>query len=207
MDQRKVQKLIERYGIPGHDAYDLPSSPLRFPDGAHYRMEISGVERPEVLEAVIDEATKRNVPVHRVISVVMGATYLTRAELKEFAKIAAEAKVEVILTPGPRSGWDTGRQLLTPEGSLSGLRFRGADQIRYVVTDILRAVEIGFRGFLVLDEGLLWLLSQMRENGDLPKDTVFKVSIFAGHGNPAGAKVLESLGANTFNPCGRSRFS
>jgi hypothetical protein len=56
MDQRKVQKLIERYGIPGRDAYDLPSSPLRFPDGAHYRMEISGVERPEVLEAVIDEA-------------------------------------------------------------------------------------------------------------------------------------------------------
>lgn len=200
MDQRKVQELIEKYGVPGRDAYELPSSPLRFPDGAHYRMEISGVERPEVLEAVIDEAQKRKVPVHRVISVVMGATLLTKSELKYFAQIAAEAKVEVILTPGPRSGWDTGRQLLTPEGSLSGLRFRGADQIRHVVADILRAVELGFRGFLVLDEGLLWLLSQMRERGDLPKDTVFKVSIFAGHGNPAGAKVLEMLGANTFNP-------
>ncbi|MGQ9699967.1 MAG: hypothetical protein ACUVQS_02745 [Candidatus Bipolaricaulaceae bacterium] len=200
MDQKKVQKLIEQYGIPGRDAYDLPDSPLRFPDGAHYRIEVSGVERPEVLEAVIDEAKKRNVPVHRVISVVMGATLLTRSELREFAKIAAEAKVEVILTPGPRSGWDTGRQLATPEGSLSGLRFRGADQIRQVVADILRAVDLGFRGFLVLDEGLLWLLSQMREKGDLPPDTVFKVSIFAGHGNPAGARVLEMLGANTFNP-------
>ncbi len=200
MDQRKVQTLIEKYGVPGRDAFDLPDSPLRFADGAHYRLEISGVERPEVLEAVIDEAKKRNVPVHRVISVVMGATLLTRSELKYFAQIAAEAKVEVILTPGPRSGWDTGRQLLTPEGSLSGLRFRGADQIRHVVTDIFRAVDLGFRGFLVLDEGLLWLLSQMRENGDLPKETVFKVSIFAGHGNPAGAKVLEMLGANTFNP-------
>lgn len=200
MDQKKVQKLIERYGIPGRDAYNLPDSPLRFPDGAHYRIEISGVERPEVLEAVIDEAKKRNVPVHRVISVAMGATLLTRSELREFAKIAAEAKVEAILTPGPRSGWDTGRQLLTPEGSLSGLRFRGADQIRYVVADVLRAVDLGFRGFLVLDEGLLWLLGQMREKGDLPSDTVFKVSIYAGHGNPAGARVLEMLGANTFNP-------
>ena len=108
--------------------------------------------------------------------------------------------MEVIITPGPRSGWDTGRQLVTPEGSLSGLRFRGADQLRYVVSDILRAVELGFRGFLVLDEGLLWLLSRMREGGDLPGDVVFKVSIFAGHGNPAGARVLEELGANTFNP-------
>jgi len=29
---------------------------------------------------------------------------------------------------------------------------------------------------------------------------VFKVSILAGHANPAGAKVLEMLGADTFNP-------
>ena len=200
MDQRKVKEILSKHGIPGGDAYDLPESPLRFPDGAQYRMEISGVERPEVLEAVIAEAQRRKLPVHRMISTVMGATLLDRAELRDFAQIAADAKVEVIITPGPRSGWDTGRQLVTPEGGLSGLRFRGADQLRYVVADILRAVELGFRGFLVLDEGLLWLLSRMREEGDLPEDVVFKVSVFAGHGNPAGAKVLESLGANTFNP-------
>lgn len=51
-----------------------------------------------------------------------------------------------------------------------------------------------------MDEGLLSLLNQMRKNGDIPKDVVFKVSIFAGHANPAGAKLLEMLGANTFNP-------
>jgi len=44
-------------------------------------------------------------------------------------------------------------------------------------------------GAVVLGEGLLWLLSRMREAGDLPEDVVFKVSVFAGHGNPAGAKV------------------
>lgn len=202
MNQQKVAELMEHHGVPGYDAYELPASSERFPDGAHYRMEISGVERPGVLEAVIDEARKRELPVHRMISTVMGATLLTRQELKQFAQIAAEAQVEVILTPGPRSGWDTGRQLVTPEGSLSGLRFRGADQLRYVVADILRGVELGFRGFLVLDEGLLWLLCQMKEKGDLPEDVVFKVSVFAGHGNPAGAKVLESLGASTFNPVG-----
>ncbi|KUK26209.1 MAG: hypothetical protein XD60_1621 [Acetothermia bacterium 64_32] len=194
--------MMEKHGVPGRDVYELPESPLRFPDGAGYRMEISGVERPEVLEAVVSEAQRRKLPVHRMISTVMGATLLDRAELRDLAQIAAEARVEAILTPGPRSGWDTGRQLATPEGSLSGLRFRGADQLRYVIADILRAVELGFRGFLVLDEGLLWLLSRMREEGDLPKEVVFKVSVFAGHGNPAGAKVLESLGANTFNPLG-----
>jgi hypothetical protein len=96
--------------------------------------------------------------------------------------------------------WDLGGQVRTPEGALSGIRFRGSDNLAFVIADIRRAVEFGFRGFLVVDEGLLWLLCQMRNVGDLPKDVVFKLSIFAGHANPAGAKLLESIGANTFNP-------
>ena len=63
MEMNKVSKAMEKVGIPGRDAYDLPSSTKRFPDGAHYRMEISGVERPAVLEAVIDESQKRKIPI------------------------------------------------------------------------------------------------------------------------------------------------
>ena len=193
---------MEKHGIPGRDLYELPTSEKRFPDGCHYRIEISGVERPEVLEAVIDEAEKRDVPVHRLISVVMGATLLDDRELTRFAEMARDAKMEVIMTPGPRRGWGLGRQLITPEGAYSGIRFRGSDNLRIVIADIMRCIELGFRGFLVVDEGLLWLLNEMRKAGDIPKDVVFKVSIYAGHGNPAGAKVLEMLGADTFNPLG-----
>jgi len=197
-----VSRLMEKCGIPGRDAYDLPTSTKRFPDGAWYRMEISGVERPNVLEALIDEATKRKMPVHRLISVVMGATLLDDAELKDFAQMAAEARMEVILTPGPRSAWDVGRQLVTPEGGLSGLRFRGSDQLRAVVADVLRAIDIGFRGFLCIDEGLLWLFNELKRQGDIPQDVVFKVSIYAGHASAAGGRVLQDLGAGTFNPVG-----
>jgi len=196
----QVSAAMERAGIPGRDAYDLPTSTKRFPDGAWYRVEISGVERPEVMEALIDESEKRNIPVHRAISVVMGATLLDKAELRDFAQMAADAKIEVILTPGPRASWDVGRQVVTPEGALSGLRFRGSDQLRQVIADIIRAYDIGFRGFLVVDEGLLWLLNEMKKNGDIPKDVVFKVSIYAGHANAAGCKLLKSLGAASVNP-------
>lgn len=200
MKMDRISAAMARAGVPPRDAYDLPTSSGRFPDGAWYRMEISGVERPQVLEALIDEADRRRVPIHRLICSVMGATLLDRAELGQLARLAAEARMEVILTPGPRSAWDTGRQLATPEGALSGLRFRGSDQLRYAIADIMRAVEIGFRGFLVIDEGLLWLLDQMKRSGDLPADVVFKVSIYAGHASAAGAHVLEMLGASTFNP-------
>ncbi|MDY7009385.1 MAG: hypothetical protein SVV80_01350, partial [Planctomycetota bacterium] len=53
---------------------------------------------------------------------------------------------------------------------------------------------------LVWDEGVLYMLNEMKKNGNLPEDLTFKVSIFAGHGSAAGAKVLQDLGAGTFNP-------
>jgi hypothetical protein len=202
MEISKIRKMMEEIGIPGQDAYDLPTSEKKFPDGGWYRMEISGVERPQVLEALIDEADKRKVPIHRLISVVMGATLLDDDELKTFARLAAEAKMEVILAPGPRSSWDVGRQLATPEGALSGLRYRGSDQLSFVIADIMRAIDLGFRGFLCIDEGLLWLLNEMKEKGYIPKDVIFKVSIYAGHASAAGGKLLQMLGAGTFNPLG-----
>jgi len=196
----EIREALEKIGIPGRDLYDLPSSAKRFPDGCHWRVEISGVERPSTLRALIEESRKRDVPVHRLISTVMGSTLLPRDELAEFAELAAEAEMEVIITPGPRAPWDVGRQIATPEGVLSGMRYRGSDQLSYVIADIQRSIEIGFRGFLVVDEGLLWALNQLKNVGTIPRDVKFKVSVFTGHANPAGARVLQDLGADTFNP-------
>ncbi len=196
-----ARKLAE-IGLPGGDVYDLPSSSLTFPDGANYRIEISGVERLSVLQALIDEKDRRGVPVHRLISTVMGSTLLSDEELEEFAQVAHDSKLEVILTPGPRALWDTGRQVATPEGGLCGIRYRGMKGIIEVVDDILHCIDLGFRGFLVVGEGGLYALNELRKAGHIPKDVVFKLSIFAGHANPAGAKVLEMLGADTFNPVG-----
>ncbi len=196
----KARELLQRAGLPGSD--ELVPSTKTFPDGAHYRMEISGVERPSTLEALIEESDKRNMPIHRLISVVMGATLLDDKELKDFAQMAADARMEVILTPGPRALWDIGRQIVTPEGALSGLRFRGAEGMAQYLADMLRAIDLGFRGFLCIDEGMMMTLNKLKELGEIPKDIKFKISIFAGHASPAGGKLLESLGADTFNPTG-----
>ncbi|MCL0038957.1 hypothetical protein M1N13_01890 [Dehalococcoidia bacterium] len=196
----KITRALERAGMPKGDLYELPASPKTFPDGAHYRVEISGIETTKVLDATIDEAHKQGVPFHRAISLVRGATLFTRDQLREFASIAHEARVEVIITPGPRPPWYTGRQIATPEGALSGMRMRGMDSVRDYLMDIERCIEIGFRGFLVWDEGILSLLNSMKDNGDFPREVIFKVSIFAGHANPAGVKLVESLGADTCNP-------
>ena len=195
-----IKGLMEKYGIPSRDLGELPDSSLAFPDGTHYRIEIAGIERPSTFEAMLGAIEEFGTPVHRAICAVGGATSLTFAEIEQFARLGKDHSIEVIMTPALSRSWDTGRQLATPEGYVSGLRIRGSDNLRYVLADIYRCIEAGIRGFLVVDEGLLRLLCQLRQGGDLPSDTKFKVSVFAGHGSAAGALLLEEIGADTFNP-------
>lgn len=124
----------------------------------------------------------------------MGSTLLSNEELSEFAELARDAKLEVILTPSPRAPWGIGRQLATPEGSVYVLRYRSMRGLIEVVDDILHSIELGFRGFLIVSEGGLYILNELRKKGHILRDVVFKASIFAGHANPAGARVLEMLG-------------
>lgn len=197
---KELDLTLAELGLPTDDLRELPSSPLRFADDAHFRVEISGVERVSALETLVAEADRLGVPVHRIIATVGGATYLTMSELKDFAALAREQHIEVVMTPGPRRGWDSGRQLATAEGLVSGMRLRGMAGVRHWLKDVERCSEAGFRGFLVADEGLLWLVNQLRDRGVIEPDLIFKLSVFAGQANPAGARVAQQLGADTFNP-------
>jgi hypothetical protein len=197
----KIRNFMEKEGIPGRDAWDLPTSKKTFADGANYRIEIAGVERASTMEAMLDEAQKRNITIHRAIAAVGGSTYCDFEELKAMAQMAADAKIEMIMTVGHRKGWDAGsKEISTPEGAMQGFRLRGSDSISYHIADIMRNIEAGHRGFLVYDEGVLFILNKMRAEGLIPTETIFKFSVFGGYCSAAGAKVVESMGANSMNP-------
>ena len=197
----QIREFIEEMGIPGRDLWELPSSSLNFPDGSHYRIEIAGIERASSLESLIDESKKRGIVIHRIIATVGGSTYCDFEELKEMAQMANTERIEVIMTIGHRKSWDSGsKEMSTNEGSMQGFRLRGSDQISYWIADLMRNIEAGFRGFLVYDEGALLILEQMRKKGFIPPETIFKFSVFGGYCSAAGAKLVESLGANTLNP-------
>lgn len=196
-----IRQFMVSMGIPGRDAHDLPSSEKTFRDGSHYRIEIAGVERASTMEAMIDEASKRNITIHRAIASVGGSTFLDFQELQAIAEMARDEKIEVVMTVGHRKAWDPGaREISNPEGMMQGFRLRGSDNIAYFIADLMRCVEAGHRGFLVYDEGVLLILNKMREEGYLPKDTHFKFSVFGGSCNAAGAMLLESMGVNSLNP-------
>ena len=108
---QRTRDFLRSLGLPGADPGELPTSDKRFPDGAQYRVEIPSVEGPEALAAVLAEADKRGVPVHRT-SQGSGGMLLTASELREIATIAADRQIEVSLFARPLAGWDTGAAAL-----------------------------------------------------------------------------------------------
>jgi len=187
--------------LAAHGVTPEPSaaaSAARFPDGAHFRIEIPSVEGPVVFLAAVEAAAAAGLTINRV-SQGSGAMLLAQAELAEMARIGAGHGIEVSLFVGPREEWDTGRSAYAADGAAFAGRLRGTRQLRYAIDDVLRAVEQGIRGFLVGDTGLLQLLSEMQAAGQIPASVVWKVSAVLAPSNPVSLRQLEQLGGSTVN--------
>jgi len=95
--------VLRSMGLPEGDLHSLPDSAKRFADAAQYRVEAPSTEGPECLRAVLEEADRLSVQVHRV-SQGSGVFLHTDSELDEMAGIAARARVEVSLFARPNAG-------------------------------------------------------------------------------------------------------
>ncbi len=195
---KKVRGFLESRNYPPGELFDLPTSEKRFPDGAQYRVEIPSTEGPRALEAVLEEADRLGVTIHRV-SQGSGIWMLTDAEIRAMCRLGAEAGIEVSLFVGPRAGWGTSAQVRASAGVNLGARLRGMDEVVYATEDIIRGCDLGLRSVLVADEGQLWLVNQMKQAGELPADLVVKISVQMGAANPISVKLLQDLGAGTYN--------
>jgi hypothetical protein len=195
---RRVRTGLARAGVPVGDLHDLPDSPKRFPDGAHYRLEIPSTEGPRCLEAVVESASKLGVDVHRV-SQGSGVFMHTDDELDEMAAIAAEYSIEVSLFARPNAGWGISAMARSPQGSAVAAVAWGQEQVVQALADIERAADHGFRSVLIADIGLLSAFDALRRSGDLPPDMQAKISVMLPVGNASAARVIEDLGASTLN--------
>jgi len=196
---KETREFLKSIGQPAGDLYDLPTSQKRFSDGGQYRFEVPGIQGPGTMKTLLEEIDRYGIFIHRVTQ-TKGIMTLTDEEIEKMVALAEQYKVDLILAIGPRATTDTSASVHTEEGQRMGYRLRGQEQIVRAIEDVKRASALGCHSFLVYDEGCLWALNQLRQQGGLPAETKFKVSAHAGHGNPCSAKLMESIGANSFNP-------
>ena len=196
---KETRRFLKSIGLPEGDFYSLPMSEKRFSDSGQYRFEVPGIQGPKVMEALLEEMDKYGIWLHRVTQ-TKGIMSLTDNEISEMVRLAKQAQLELILAIGPRATTDTSASVNTPEGVRMGYRLRGQEQIVRASEDVKRAASFGCRGFLVYDEGCLWVLNELRKAGQIPADCHFKISAHTGLANPCSARLLESIGADSINP-------
>ena len=196
-NMENTKEFLKKVGID--EVSDDYVSPKRFGDGGQYRFEVPGIQSPKTMNALLEEAGRNNIFIHRVTQ-TKGIMMLTDEEIKEMVKLAKDYGCELFLSVGPRATYDTSATVHTEEGSRIGYRLRGYDNLVYAIEDVKRACRLGVRGILLYDEGLLWVLNQMREDSEIPSNVHFKLSAHAGHSNPASAKLLEEMGLDSLNP-------
>ncbi len=195
----ETREYVKTLGLPTGDLWDMPDSKLRFPDGAAFRIENPTVNSADAVASLLETADKNNITINRITE-TYGMFRHTRAEIKEFCRLCHDYGCELLMSVGPRATYDTGATVLSPQGVRISYRLRGMEQVLRGVEDVKRGYDLGVRGFLIYDEGMLWLVGNMRKDGALPKDIIFKVSAHLGHCNPCSFKLLESLGAESINP-------
>ena len=159
----EMKTYLGTKGLPTGDSYDLPTSELRFPDGAHFRIEVPTCNSPITFRAIMETAEKHGTTVNRVDD-TFGIMRNTDETILEYISIAKEYECELTFSIGPRATYDTSAQRATgsPEGNRIAYRLRGMDQVIRAVEDAKRAIELGVRGLLIYDEGHLWLLNEMQ---------------------------------------------
>jgi hypothetical protein len=194
----RTRNFLKTLGLPGADAHDLPTSDKRFPDGAQYRIEIPSTEGPNALAAIIEDADRYGTTIHR-ISQGSGMMLQTDEEVLQMNELARTRGMEISLFARPHAAWDVGAMSRASGGGSVAPRLHGQEQLVYAIEDVRRSCELGIRSVLVADDGLLWVLNEMRTAGELPRDLQFKISVMMGSANPASIKLLERSGADTVN--------
>lgn len=196
-EMKDTKASLKRIGINEPNCDYISNK--RFSDGAQYRFEVPGIQDPIALNSLISSCEDKDITIHRATQ-TKGIMLLTDDEIEEMVSLANNSKINLFLSVGPRAVYDTSATAQTKEGSRIGYRLRGYNNLVYAIEDVKRAVDLGVRGIVLYDEGLLWALAKMRESGEIAKNIEFKLSAHVGAGNPASAKLFESIGLNSFNP-------
>lgn len=90
---KDTKNFLEKLNIKGCIDNNYQSK-KRFADGAQYRFEVPGIQKPGAMGSLIEAMEEFDVLVHRVTQ-TKGIMLLTDSEIDEMTDLAREAKIEL----------------------------------------------------------------------------------------------------------------
>jgi hypothetical protein len=186
----EIRAYLQRIDVPVEDDYERSTSETRFPDGSHYKLELLPTELDEY-ERIVDLASEHATPVNKFVDVT-GTTFDSDETIREKCRRCRDAGVQLLMEPGRgHHACDVSQQMAL--GEMDGGIVRGMDNLVHALSEVKRASDLGCRGFNFQDEGLFRLCARMRADGELPADTVLKLSSSFSVSNPSSVAFWADL--------------
>jgi hypothetical protein len=193
----RARRWLRDNGLPYSDEITLEASGREFADGGHYGVEIPVVNNFKVLEATLGLLRREGLPVTR-FNETLGAFLLSDSEVKDMLDLCRENGVGMVFAMGPRPEYDRKAAFYRGGfGASQGRRINNNDAIAQSAEEAIRLTEMGCRGLIAYDLGVIRLLSDMRKAGVLPADLMIKSSSHCIVSNPLTARVYYENGTNS----------
>ncbi|MFD9735478.1 peptidase [Umezawaea sp. NPDC059074] len=193
----RARQWLRDNDLPYSDEIELKASGREFTDGGHYGVEIPVVNSFKVLEATLGLLKAEGLPVTR-FNETLGAFLLSDGEVSDMLALCRESGAGMVFALGPRPEYDRKAAFYRGGfGASQGRRINNNDALAQSAEEALRLTEMGCRGLIAYDLGVIRMLSEMRAAGVLPTDLMIKSSSHCIVSNPMTAKVYQENGTNS----------
>lgn len=188
---------LETHGYPSSDHVPLQKSKKTYTNGSRYGIEIPIVNNLDVLEKTIKWLEHFKLQCDRV-NETRGAFLLPESEIKDMLQLCREKNIGITFSLSPRPEYDTRSSFYFGKFGMEQCRkLNNLDAVAASIDEALRLADLGCRGLVVYDPGVLSLLNEMRQEGTLPDNMYFIGSSHMMTANPFIAKSLSAMGANS----------
>lgn len=150
-----------------------------------------------MLEETVALVKKEGLPVTR-FNETLGAFLLSDAEVAEMLAVCRESGIGMVFALGPRPEYDRKATFYRGGfGASQGRRVNNNDAIALSVEEAMRLAEMGCRGLIAYDLGIIRMLSEMKKAGVLPPNMMIKASSHCIVSNPLTSRVYAENGATS----------
>ncbi|WP_405584825.1 hypothetical protein [Streptomyces sp. NBC_01190] len=182
---------------PYSDEIPLVASTSEFQGGGQYGVEVPVINSLKVLEQTVDLLKREGLPVTR-FNETLGAFLLSDNEVREMLDVCRENGVGMMFALGPRPEYDRKASFYRGGfGGSQGRRVNNNDALAVTADEAIRLTELGCRGLIFYDPGVLRMLRTMREQGVVPAETQFKASSHCIVSNSYTSQLYAENGADS----------
>lgn len=188
---------LKKQGYPYSDNESLKKSMYTYSNGARYGTEIPVINNLSILEKTIKWLDYFGLKCDR-FNETCGAFLLPEYEIKQMLQLCKENQIGITFSLSPRPEYDNKSSFYFSKYGMEQCRkLNNIDAVAAAIDEALYLADLGCRGLVIYDPGVLFLLNEMRQEGQIPCDMYFLGSSHMMATHPVNAKLLYDAGANS----------